>query len=763
MKFNKSPKHLLGSMVALTASSLLTLSAYAQNNETKEKTDKGIEKIVVTSQFKEQNLQETPLAITAISSEMLEAKGITDMYQVASSAPNVTMTPATSTGGSATVAFIRGVGQNDSGIAAEPGVGIYIDDVYHATLLGSMFDLLDLERVEVLRGPQGTLSGKNAIGGAVKLFSVKPTGDGDGYVEATLGDFNRIELRGAVDVSLVEDTLFARISASSKKRDGHITRYDYSCLNDTTVTSPVTGQVIPRANVAPDCKLGTEGGKDLHSIRAALRWVVSDDVEVNFAYDVTKDDSEAPGTVASGIDTANGLSFFLSEDYIPSDIYSNYSTYDNLNGFTTNNEATAETEGYSLVVDWALADNLSLKSITSYREMSSSHAQEDGLPIEWQLIRYATDINNFTQELRLSGVSFDKLDWTVGAFYFDSDGEMSNRIDLPFIGLNQGNYDETTTESQSVFAHGIYAVTDKMNIAAGVRYTDESKTYDFNRKNPSNGNPIFLDGRHEDYSFDRTDYRIAVDYQWTEEMMTYASFSTGFKGGGFSTRAFHPLQVGAYEPETVDAYELGLKSTWLDNTLRVNVSTFYNEYIDKQVVLNKCDFKTPGVTGLNCALTANLADGEITGLEVEVEWYPTEDLVIDLSASTLDFEYTEVDARTGISPDATLTYSPETSVSLGVQYYMEFDSGTFTPRVDINYTDEYFTDPFNTAAMTVEAVTIVNTRLTYASTESDWQVSLQVNNLFDKEYFSNHLSALGNITGLPALPRQWLVSFKHSF
>jgi iron complex outermembrane receptor protein len=243
--------------------------------------------IVVTAQFREQRLQDTPLAITAVNSAMLEARSQTSVEQVAAQAPNVTLTPQGQQNGSGLIAFIRGVGQTDFNFALEPGVGIYVDDVYIPTLTGSLLDLMDLDRIEVLRGPQGTLSGRNAIGGAIKLFSTKPQGDGRGSLQATYGSLNRIEVRGFADFK-ISDTLFARIAGVSKNCDGHVKRLDYS------LTHPGSG--VPGNNSGSKV-LGRLGGQTYTAGKLSLRWTPASNVEVNLSADYTRDRSESGASV----------------------------------------------------------------------------------------------------------------------------------------------------------------------------------------------------------------------------------------------------------------------------------------------------------------------------------------------------------------------------------------------------------------------------------------------------------------------------------
>src|SRR5258707_387516 len=260
-----------------------------------------LEEIVVTAEYRSEKLQQTPLAITALTTQALSERNITSLVDVSNAAPNVTMFEANAAYGKTNAAFIRGIGQGDFNFAsAEPGVGMYIDDVYFSTTFGSMFDLLDLERVEVLRGPQGTLFGKNSIGGAIRMISKKPTGDNSGYLEATLGNYETRYVKGAYDASLIQDKLFLRVSVSAKKKDGYVDRVDYACAHPDlgasqgyVVNTAATSPLLSQARGSGSCDLGTEGGQDVLGARAVLRWLVSDHAENTLSADVTDDTSEA--------------------------------------------------------------------------------------------------------------------------------------------------------------------------------------------------------------------------------------------------------------------------------------------------------------------------------------------------------------------------------------------------------------------------------------------------------------------------------------
>ena len=256
-----------------------------------------LEDIVVTSEFREKPLQETPLSITAISADTIESRNQISLDQISMSIPNVTLRPAPASSGSALVAYIRGIGQTDFNPSVEPGVAVYVDDVYYSTITGNIIDLLDIERVEVLRGPQGTLAGRNAIGGALKIFTRKADGGEDGYVSLTYGDYDRLDVSAAAGFTILEDKLFARIAGVSRSRDGHITRYDYACANNLPAPGNPGGFPTYVPVGGHDCVLGTEGGQSMTTGRLSLRWLVTDNFEVNFAANIVNDKSEAQPNV----------------------------------------------------------------------------------------------------------------------------------------------------------------------------------------------------------------------------------------------------------------------------------------------------------------------------------------------------------------------------------------------------------------------------------------------------------------------------------
>ena len=778
-----------------------------------------LQEVVVTAQFRRQDLQETPIAITAVNAAMLEQRNQTDISQVAGQAPNVTLQPNGAAFGSSMVAFIRGVGQTDFNLALEPGVGIYVDDVYYATLTGSVLDLLDLDRVEILRGPQGTLAGKNSIGGAIKMFSQKPTGDGGGYLDVTYGSLNRIDARAAGDFTLVPDKLFVRVSFASKHHDGYVTRVDYAC------THPGSG--VRSFNVGDGCILGKDGSQAFDAGRMALRWLPSDTVEVNLALDATNDQSgvqantlikinpTCPGNPANtcwGLFTSTpgvngGPPVFYGAQFIPygpqstdpnrasNNPYMSYATY-------TSNATSAifgpdpyapitvppinhfKTWGVSGDVNWKIADHLNLTSITAYRDYSNQFAEQtDASPVGVEILLQRQKHLQFSQEVRLSGTASTVLDYTVGAFYMRQDGGLNARVGLPWIGFDFiHGPDSTPSNTKAGFANAEWHLTDKLNLVGGVRYSKEEKTYTYFRHNADgsditnpagyNGLVAGLNGTSATFRGTRTDYRADLDYHFTDSVMGYAEVSTGYKGGGVNPRPFYPSQAQSFNPETLTAYEVGLKTNLFDRRMRLNVSAFYNNYNDIQLTLNVCP--TPPLNGVQyppapCALPSNVGSAHVKGVEVETEIHPVAGLEIDASASYLNFQYTKIsDPSSNITLGMVTPYTPKRKASLGMQYeFMAADKGSLTPRLDVSYQSSQFANAINDPLWNeIDGYTVLNGRLTWRDKPGVWQASLNVTNLTNKLYyltlFDQHTS-IGYVNGQPAMPREWSVSVKRTF
>lgn len=811
-----------------------------------------LDEVVVTAQFREQRLQDTPIAITAVNAEMLEARGQTNIADVAAQAPNVSLRPQPQNGGSGLIAFIRGVGQVDFNYAVDPGVGLYIDDVYIPTLSSSLLELIDLDRIEILRGPQGTLAGKNSIGGAIKLFSAKPQGDNTGSLRVSYGALDELNIRGMADLAIT-DNLAMRVSGMTRSRNGYVGMLDY-------------GQTHPTSNVPQNNTRGignsdyeTMGGQNITAGRLALRWNAGGKTEFNLAGDFTRERSEAiptiliaagdPNTVpfdpssvgnsASVVDGGEGIPEYtnpwligkdgnpvnMSCAFVPYGAYScdtggdllgwnpKYVSYSNfMDAMTPTSQAPFKpyfslpiTEflgwGVSGTVTHDFNDSVQFAYIGSYRKYNSKFGQDqDATPLAVSQLDNQLDHHAFTSEIRLNMKSASGfIEGTVGAFYLDQKGTYTARVDLNYVAPATIDFihgpDTTPSETKAVFATATIHPTEAMSFTGGLRYTKDKKDYTYFRSNPDGtvpnpancvppdfgsadwwNNPnCLLSGIYDitgSFSGDRTDWRVVGDYRFTDDFLTYASVSTGFKGGGVNPRPFFETQRLPFNPETLTTYEVGFKSDLLNRRMRLNGALFLNKYKDVQLRKQDCPESDP-YPSQPCLRPDNIGAADVKGAELEASIRAGGGLSVDGSISVLDFEYTSaVDPDTGflvntsIAPGNITPYTPELTWSMGVQYDTSLASGSISYRIDGSYQGKVFDNSENTSWSKIPGRFLANARVTYTRNE-DWKVALEVQNLLDKYYFLSKSDVssfqLGVVTGVPGLPRTWALSVERSF
>ena len=750
--------------------------------------------VVVTAQFREQNLQKTPLAITAVNAQMLENRNQTSLADVTAQAPNVTLAPNGAAFGSSMVAFIRGIGQTDFNLALEPGVGIYVDDVYYPTVTGSLLDLLDLDRVEILRGPQGTLAGKNSIGGAIKLYSQRPNGNDGGYIEGTYGSLNKLNARGAADFTVIPDKLFVRLSAATENHDGYITRLDYAC------THP--GSNLQTHAVGDGCVIGHDGSQALTAGRIAVRWLATDKLEVNVEGNFTNDKSGTTANTLVKVNTASlggavytvgvdGTPVFYGPQFIPTNPYTSYATYssnacsaifgcDPYGPFSVPAINYFKGGGGDINIDYKLSEHLAFKSITAMQYYENQFAEEtDASPIGVQLLLQRQVHHSLTQEFRLNGDFGSAIDYTIGAFYLDQDGGLNARVGLPWVSYDfEHGPDKTPADTKAVYADATWHIVKNLDLSGGVRYSDENKSYTYFRHNADgsdvtpgsyNAGVYGLNGTTATFHGTHTDYRVALQYQVTPDIMAYVDTDTGYKGGGVDPRPFVPTQAVSFEPETLTAYEGGIKTFLFDHKMRLNLAAFYNNYNNIQLTLNSCPLQSGGNASTPCALPANVGNAHVSGFEAETEIHPIAGLEIDGSMSYLNFKYIQTNAAvTGITTSMTTPYTPKWKWSLGAQYTFDLGGmGSLTPRIDANYQSSEFANAVNDPAWNeIAGYTVLNGRLTYRAPTGGWSAWLTVSNLTNKLYyltlFDSHSSA-GYVNGEPAMPREWSVTVKKTF
>jgi iron complex outermembrane receptor protein len=835
----------LVSLGALATGLALAMPAQAQNAAPAQAAPEAADAnttadIVVTAQFRSQRLQDTPIAITAVNSALLEARGQTDITQIAAQAPNVSLRPQPQNGGSGLIAFIRGVGQTDFNYALDPGVGVYIDDVYIPTLSSSLLELVDLDRVEILRGPQGTLAGKNAIGGAIKLFSAKPKGDDSGSLRVEYGSYNALSVRGMMDLKIT-DNLAMRVSGMGRGSDGYVAMLDY-------------GQTHPGSNVPGNNSRGANnsdyssmGGQSIAAGRAALRWTPTPELEINVTGDYTRERSEAipvvliaAGAIAPAGTTFNprsvGASSSLSSfppptygnpwlvgkngqpvnvscAFVPAGPYS-CDTGGNLNGhdprfvsYSNFMDAMAPTTqapfkpyfalpitnfngwGTHLDATYHINDDVNVVYIGSYRKYESKFGQDqDGTPIPVAQLDNQLNHHAFSSEVRLNFKAGNGLlEGTVGGFYLDQKGTYTARVDLNYVAPATIDFlhgpDTTPSTTKAVFGTATLHPIDGMSITGGIRYTKDKKDYTYFRRNPDGTIPsatacsLFTQpncllagiyGITGKFRGDRVDYRGVIDYRFSEQLLTYASVSTGFKGGGVNPRPFVSDQVLPFDPETLTTYEVGFKADLLDRRVRLNGAAFLNKY--KDIVLGKT-VCPESVLPSPCLRPSNIGSADVKGLELEATIRPVDGLSFDGSVSYLHFKYTSPTVGgllvgSAIPGNAITPYTPKLNYSVGAQYDYLSSIGMFSARFDGSYQGKLYTTSENTIWSVVKARFLGDAHVTYTSLDKHWKLQVEVKNVFNKYYFqsvSDATTSLGIVSGVPGLPRTWSLSVTRNF
>jgi len=774
--------------------------------------------VIVTAQYRESKLQDTPIAITALTPALIEAQGATKLSDILNDAPSVYLRPQSAAFGESVVAYIRGFGQADFDPAFEPGVGLYIDDVYYPRLTGANFDLLDVERVEVLRGPQGTLYGRNSEGGAIRFVTRKPTGDGGGYVSVTYGSGNRINLRASSDFKLA-DNLTGRISGTYASQDGYVDVYDYGC------THPGSG--VPSGTAGLKCKEYSLGDVGYTGVRGILRYSPSDRLDIMFSADYERDRHNNGAEVLlygnnpnPNVTTPNGLPF---DSRFICGRWCNYTTTGQaaaswvagaipaLQGFPV--AATSGTQlntlsSYdgALNIGIGLTDAVKLASITGYRNWTNEFSIDGDLsPAQTQFGNNILTDWFWSEELRLSVDLSKSLRFTTGAYYSDEKTTYYTLQDiryvaialpfgpLPLFPLQFIGNDPVHTNSKALFGTLFYDVNDALSLNGGVRYTKDYKSYTYYRLN-LDGKTInpFLDptgmltGHKAEFDGSRPDWHVGADYRFNPEVMAYLSVGTGYKAGGDSPRPFNAAQAIGFGPEKLTTYELGLKTDLFNRTLRFNAAVFYDDFKDAQLVLLSCpQFGGPGP----CALPQNAGNAKVKGVEVEIQAAPVAGLQFDAAGSYLKWDWDCVNpevvglangpcssdpAVIGLLAPTPIGFTKE-QYHAGVQYQIPLGTvGTLTPRFDVNYIGPSVGADLAAAPGSPSAIygqnqgyTVANFHMTWANVKKDLQATFEVTNLFNKYYVYSKFdltgAGQGAIIGSPGRPTEVAFTMKKNF
>ncbi len=734
-----------------------------------------IGEVVVTARKREESLIETPVAVTVFSADAIQAQSIANLSDIGNATPNVSFTTGNNDAGAAgsAVIFIRGIGQNDYANSTDPGVGTYIDGVYIGRAIGGLLDLPDVAQVEVLRGPQGTLFGKNTMGGAINITTTRPGQANGGAVAITAGEDNRLNadvegdlrmsdkvgFRGVLsyrsqdgfverlnggDAIGAEERLIARVKAEFQPTDALNILLSADYTNDTSTSARVASRINPNSARASFWNDGAVLGPCPICVIPAFSVAAGERIDSRFA-----------GTLRTT--NANG-------------------SYDN----------DYDGGGVSARVDYGISDALTLRSITAHRTFDSvADADQDGQRIDFAQQSFDDVQHQISQEFNLISTG-DRFDWIFGVYYFGEDAKASQEINLayPIIAL-QNNF-STETQSKAVFGEGTYRFSDQWSLTAGLRYTKDEKDYEITTLcRPDILPSVIIMCTNGDYlprttrsaDWDTLDPRVILQFQPTETSLIYASYSTGFKSGGFNARPSTASQVGPYDPETVDSYEIGAKTSAMDGRLLLSGAAFFYNYEDYQVTVSGT---TPA--NLPVAVVGNVGTAEVFGVEGEVLARPTDYLTLNAGFGYTNAEYSELSpsltaffdsinapASSRITLDDELPKTPKWTVNAGAEFRTPVGGAgaELRWRADWSWVDDQFSEARNFTETRSPAHHNLNGRITYVPANAGWTLALYGKNITDEEYIVNGFYPDGGngaqVLVTPNEPREIGVQLRYEF
>jgi iron complex outermembrane receptor protein len=712
--------------------------------------DLKLEEVVVTAQRREEQIQDVPVAVSAFNPVEMERRQAFNVVDIVSNVPNLVGNNNIGQG-TATTVFLRGIGSTESIVTLETALGFYIDDVYISRQGVNNLSLYDVERVEVLRGPQGTLYGRNTTGGALKVITARPNSEFGGSAEASYGEYNRWSLKGSINVPL-SDTFFMRAGAFVEQGDG----YSDNLFNGREVND----------------RNGWGG-------RVAFRWVPTDTYEGIFSVDYYKSDQN--GLYAADI---AGIIAPRAKDLFTVN-----------SGTDTSN--IGETYGASLTLNFNLSDALQLQSITGFRNVYQKwNLDLTDEPVSMFLLRTINDTDSYSQELKLNGRAMDdRLKYTAGIFGYKEEnfsfiGDQitlwfpgPTRVPLPYFGRE---YDMDVT-SYAAFAEVEFALTSQLKLIAGGRYTHDDKDLDIDARvagTPGfelNGFPNYNNatlnalGTPTSLSYSKFTPKVGLQYVFSPDVNAYLVYSQGWKSGGWSARTNAPEEFVVFDPETVNSYELGVKTTIADGRARLNYTAFYYDYKDF--------FST--ATGQAGNFIVFTSDAEFYGVEFETTARLTDRFDVFAALGWQEGSYKDLDPVVfGTSIGSEPQRMPEWTAKVGGTYTWPLQNGELKLTADYQFLEDHFTNLQNSELARSGDINLVNASLGYTFGDTGrYTVALSCRNCFDDEYISQSLdfsgidprstsfnpSAPNAFNGLSFLtvyagpPREWLVTFRTRF
>jgi iron complex outermembrane recepter protein len=927
---SRSGWHWARAIAAVGVLSLPGVAVFAATGDT-------LEEVVVTATRREQNLQVVPIAVTAFTADALQSRGVVDIHAISNLTPNVNLDAGAPFSGDSSVlsASIRGIGQDDFAFNLDPAVGVYVDGAYLARTFGANQNLLDVDRIEILKGPQGTLFGRNTIGGAINIVTHTPGTEFAVNGMLTMGQFSRQDVSLQADIP-ISTALLTTISVSSQHRDGY----------QTVIPFPATStyQTVDWSGAVPNApgthSSGTQGGKDSQTVRGKVLWHANPDFDVTVSADYTHEDQSgipntvrgvflpnsatyiapnvttipqlfgpnlmgamydacittsladlAPGPLSGPFNAVNGLCGPMAQGTwnsatnsyrgnglgypgtpalagagavnvpisVLNSLPANYKQYvhiapgaatgslifpgstprvywDYANTQTGNIDTTyasgpsfaySDAYGTSATLDWRLAPNMDLKSITGWRQIVWNIGTDlDGLPESMQAVTDSQWQRQVSEELQLNGRAFDdRLNYTAGLYYFNESGFVHDYVPFATSYLYIYDFDnDVKTDSYAGYLHLDYKLTDHWGLTAGTRYSDERKSFlggqgdlnGFSYKisgclDPyANANTFFGFGkvpngvncqtvlgfpdpsnplRYFPDQWDHQDWKVwtptyGIQYHFTQDAMAYASYSKGFKSGGWTTRLSNPITNPAdarFNPEYDSTYELGLKSTWLDRHLQANVALFESKYTGIQ--LNVQEGPSP--------VYQNAGNATIKGAELELAAAMGYGFQLNVSAGYMDAYYTylnpclvynEIPAKSkicvpangfsttqgggGFTLDSKLPKTPKYKVAISPTWDLHLvNNNTLRFQADYTITASMFNDGPNTALLARPSTHILDAGIHYMPPNLKYELIVGGTNLTDERYLTTGSVnyAAGEVVGTYSAPREWYATLRMKF
>lgn len=767
MKVITTKRSLLASIAFL---SCLPNVAVAQSAVEATSQDVGIADIIVTARKREENLQDTPASVSALSSEALQKAGIDDFAEIASRVPGFTLNPDNV---SEPNVFLRGIGTDIESAAASPAVGFFLNEVYLSRAQGTAIELFDFERIEVVRGPQGTLYGKNVVGGAINFITRKPTDEFRAYFEGTLGNYKALEARGGISGGIT-DGLSGSISISARRREG----FAFNTFTKNDIEDLSSFGILGQLRYQPNDTLDILLTGDLTRRRSAGRWV---DILIPSTHNIpfkNPDPRRGPNNIDGRQDAdLGGLHLTASLD-VGAGTVTSISAYREATFDVINNDAGSFIDFNRLVRN--------ANGRVNFFAINRRQFNDD-----YYINSKLDKVKTFSQELRFNSEFDGPFNFLAGVYYLYEDVNRLEDADYLFVNFfaEGRELSRTTTKANTyaAFAEGTYDLTDRLSLTAGIRYTKDTKIFSVNRAafgdflgqdfTDALGNPVTAFSGSDRRGWSSWTPSATIEWKPSDDFLFYGLISKGYKSGGWNgEEATNPTEIkNSYNPEFAWNYEIGAKTDLLDKRLRFNLTGFWTEYRDLQT--QQFVLYDPNLPPDN--VVSNAGRARVRGVEIETVAIPVKGLTLygnytymegkitgDLISTALVFDlncFCQVPVPTNLKGNG-LRRTPKHTFNVGgdVDVPLNENLNGFI-RANYSWTDKFFFDNENSPRTTIDAIGVLNGSIGVGSPDGDWEVSLWGKNLTNELYVSGKTDVIGSVLVSYAPPRTYGATLRYRF